>query len=74
MYTIVVHTTGGPALLDHHILPHNPPIRGHFSQLGQNAVDVLVGIDERDRDGQFASGFDEVGGMDRAASEGIKFA
>jgi hypothetical protein len=35
---------------------------------------VLVGIDERDHDGQFDSGFDEVGGMDFAASEGIKFA
>jgi len=44
-------------------------MRGHFSQLGQNAVDVLVGVDERDHDGQFASRFDEVGGMDFAASE-----
>ena len=44
-------------------------MRGHLSQLGQNAVDVLVGIDERNHDGQLASGFDEVGGMDFAASE-----
>ena len=44
-------------------------MRGHLSQLRENAVDVLVGIDEGDHDGQFASGFDEVRGVDAASSE-----
>src|ERR1700688_605922 len=72
VYTIMVHpweASVQTALLDHHVLPHNQPMRGHLSQLGQNAVDVLVGVDERNHDGQFASGFDEMGGMDFASSE-----
>src|SRR6202140_5988668 len=72
VYTIMVHPWDASvqtALLDHHVLPHNLPMRGHLAQLGQNAVDVLVGVDERNHDGQFASGFDKMGGVDFAASE-----
>src|ERR1019366_499439 len=57
------------ALLDDDIFPHDQAVGSHFAQLGENAVDVLVGIDEGDHDGQLTSGFDEVRGMDAAASE-----
>jgi hypothetical protein len=56
-------------LLDHHVLAHDQAVRRHLAQLGQNAVDVLVHVDERDHDRQLASGFDQVGGVDFAASE-----
>jgi hypothetical protein len=36
--------------------PHDQAVRSHFSKLGENAVDVLIHIDERDHDGQLASG------------------
>ena len=57
------------ALLDHDVLPHDQPVRGHLAQLRQNAVDVFVSIDEGDDDGQLASGFDQMRGVDLAASE-----
>src|SRR5208282_3392479 len=57
------------ALLDHDVLSHNQPMGCHFSQLGQNAVDVLIGIDEGDHDGQLPSSFDQMRGMDAAPSE-----
>ena len=44
-------------------------MRGHFSQLGQNAVDVLVRANEGDHDRQLASSFDEVRRADCAAPE-----
>ena len=57
------------ALLDHDVLPYDQPMGGHLAQLGQDAVDVLVGVDERNHDGQFASSFDQMGGMDFASSK-----
>src|SRR5208337_5124211 len=57
------------ALFDHDVLPHDESMRGHLAQLGQNAADVLVGIDERNHDRQLTSGFDQVRGVDAAAPE-----
>jgi len=34
------------ALLNHDILSHDQPMRGHLAQLGQSAIDMLVGINE----------------------------
>src|SRR6266849_8158649 len=56
-------------LLNDHILPHNQAVGGHLAKPGQSAVDMLVGVDERNHDGQLASGFDEMGGMDFASPE-----
>jgi hypothetical protein len=61
------------ALLDDNILAHDEPVCGHLAQFGQNTIDVLVGIDERDHYRQFASGFDEMRGVDPAASEKTRY-
>src|SRR4029077_2038247 len=76
VYTIVVHPWEASiqtGLLDHHVLPDNQAVGSHVAQIRQNAVDVLVGVDERNHDGQFASGFDQMGGVDFAASEEAGF-
>src|ERR1700687_3163378 len=59
------------ALLDDHVLPNDEPVGGHLAQLRQNAVDVLVGIDEGDHDGQLASRFHEGRGVCTAAAEDV---
>lgn len=65
----MVLTSVQTALLDDDIFPNNQPVGGHFSQLGENAADVFVGVNERDDDRQLASGFYKVRGANFAASE-----
>ena len=57
------------ALFDYYVLAHDEAVGGHLSQLGQGAVDVLVGVDEGNHDRELASGFNEVCGVDFVASE-----
>jgi hypothetical protein len=57
------------ALLNDHILPHDEPIRGHLAQPGENSIHVVIRINERDDDRQFASGFDKVRSVDFPASQ-----
>ena len=57
------------ALLQHDVFANDEAVGGHFFELRQNAADVLVGIDERDDDGQLASGFDQMRGVDAVAAE-----
>lgn len=56
-------------MFDDYILAHDEPVGSHFAEPGQDAVDMLIGINEGDHYGKLASGFDEVGGVDFAASE-----
>ena len=42
---------------------------GHFFQGGQDAVHVVVGIDENNDHGELAAGLDQVGGFHAVAAE-----
>ena len=55
------------ALLNHNILADDQPMGRHLPQFRQSSIHMLVGIDKRDYDGQLASGFDEMRGVDFAA-------
>ena len=57
------------SLLQHNILPNNQPVGGHLLELGHDAADVIVGINEDQNDGQFATRFDEMCSMDMAPAE-----
>ena len=49
------------ALLDHYIFTDDETMSGHLSQLGKNASDVLVGIDEGNHNRQVPSCLDKMG-------------
>src|SRR5664279_322498 len=55
------------ALLDHNIFTDDETMSGHLSQLGKNASDVLVGIDEGNHNRQVPSCLDKMGGLDAAS-------
>src|ERR1035441_8821118 len=56
------------ALLDHNIFTDDETMSGHLSQLGKNASDVLVGIDEGNHNRQVPSCLDKMGCLDAAAA------
>ena len=56
-------------MFDDYVLAHDEAVGGHFAEFGQDAVDVLVSVDERDHNGKLASGLDEVGGVDFVTTE-----
>lgn len=56
-------------LLDDDVFADDKAVGSHLSEFGQDSVDMLVGVDEGDDDRQFASGFDQVRGVDFAPSQ-----
>src|SRR6516164_7264998 len=56
-------------LLEHDILAHNEPVRGHVFQSGQNPVHMLIGIDEDDDYGELATRFDQMRTLDPLATQ-----
>src|SRR5664279_1268784 len=55
-------------LLDHNIFTDDEAMSGHLPQLGKNASDVLVGIDEGNHNWQVPSCLDKMGGLDAASA------
>src|ERR1035441_10575401 len=56
------------ALLDHNIFTDDETMSGHLSQLGENASDVLVGIDEGNHNRQVTSCLNQMGGVHAASA------
>src|ERR1039458_5798611 len=56
------------ALLDHNVFADDETMGGHFSQLGKNTRDVLVGIDKGNDNRQIASCLNQMGGLDAASA------
>src|ERR1035438_774703 len=63
-----MHPSIEAALLDHYIFTDDETMSGHLSQLGKNASDVLVGIDEGNHNRQVPSCLDPMGGLDAASA------
>src|SRR5882762_143244 len=57
------------ALLNHHTLPNDQAMRRHFPQTRKYAADVFIRINEADNDWQFASGLDQMSGVNTPASQ-----
>jgi hypothetical protein len=55
-------------LFDNDVLADDQAMGGHFAQLGQNAVHVLVRVHEDEHNRQITSGFDQVRRVDFAAA------
>src|ERR1700722_6124872 len=57
------------ALFQNHVFPHDQTMGSHFLQCGQDAVHVLVRIDENNDHWKFSSRVDEVAGLDSMSTK-----
>src|SRR5690349_17132170 len=56
-------------LLQHHVFAHDQAMRGHFFQSGQDASDVLIGINKDNDHRELAASINEVAGLDSLTSQ-----